>query len=442
MLEPALGLSALSRAWTNGFVLLLVALTVVFVLARSRNTGVAGIGWQVPAGSVASSAGDVVSPTWLDRLVWVGLAFVPAALLTAFSTHVTTDIASAPLLWVLPLSLYLLTFVLVFRERPVIGRELLLAMHLLAVACVMLALSQTLFEDWFVTASTGVVVFFTSAMVAHRMLYEARPKVSYLTEFYLWMSFGGALGGLAAALIAPRIFNEVFEYPLLLALSMACRPGVFNVAALKRLGLSLRLLSDQSGSPTSDLSPEDWQNTRALLLIVLGSFAAFTIASWKQWTLNVNGTEWSATFIITLLLSILLIGLRRRPARQLATVLMMCGAIIILPSAVKQGDAQRSYFGIYRVQALPDAAFRTFMHGTTLHGAQRIRDKDGKPVEDTTPATYYYPKSPMAQTVAIVQKRLGRTKGRYGVVGLGAGSLACYAKLGESRHSTRSTRSW
>ena len=96
-------------------------------------------------------------------------------------------------------------------------------------AVALLVLSQTKHENWFITATTGVTVFFTSAMVAHRTLYEARPAARHLTEFYLWMSFGGALGGLSAALIAPKIFSEVFEYPLLLALSMACRPGVFSV---------------------------------------------------------------------------------------------------------------------------------------------------------------------------------------------------------------------
>ena len=103
----------------------------------------------------------------------------------------------------------------------------------------LLVLAQTKHDNWFVTATTGVTVFFTSAMVAHRTLYEARPAASHLTEFYLWMSFGGALGGLSAALIAPKIFSEVFEYPLLLALSMACRPGVFSAAALRRVGGSI-----------------------------------------------------------------------------------------------------------------------------------------------------------------------------------------------------------
>ena len=101
---------------------------------------------------------------------------MPSALLTAFTTHVTTDVASAPLLWVFPLALYLLTFVLVFRERSLIPTPLLLAAHLASVILALLVLSQTIRESWFVTAGTGVAVFFTSAMVAHRTLYEARPK--------------------------------------------------------------------------------------------------------------------------------------------------------------------------------------------------------------------------------------------------------------------------
>ena len=128
----------------------------------------------------------------------------------------------------LPLSLYLLTFVLVFRERSIIPRPVLLILHLAAVVVALVAVAQTRHESWFVSSAIGVAVFFTSAMVAHRTLYEARPAPRFLTEFYLWMSLGGVLGGLFAALVAPKIFSEIFEYPLLLALSMACRPGVWD----------------------------------------------------------------------------------------------------------------------------------------------------------------------------------------------------------------------
>src|SRR5262249_1067729 len=141
--------------------------------------------------------------------------------------HVTTDVASAPLLWVFPLALYLVTFVLVFRDSSLISRESILFLHLVALVIALIALSfQT--HDWFILIATGVMVFFTSAMLSHRTLYGARSAPAYLTEFYLSMSFGGALGGMFTALVAPRLFAEIYEYPLILALSMACRPGALS----------------------------------------------------------------------------------------------------------------------------------------------------------------------------------------------------------------------
>jgi hypothetical protein len=410
LLEPALGLTALSRVWTIGYLMLMLLIATAFVLVTHRRY--AAIGGRLSHGApseetaVAADA-PLKRSTWSDRLRWVWLALIPAALLTAFSTHITTDIASAPLLWVLPLSLYLLTFVLVFRATPLISSRWLLALHLAAIVLVFLALSQRWFDDWFVTAATGVIVFFTSAMVAHRTLYEARPHVGHLTEFYLWMSVGGALGGLAAALVAPRIFNEIFEYPLLLALTMACRPGVFESA--NRRSMMLQAAAILAVGATAVIAAP----------LLLGYLAADLV-------------EWTPAFLLVCAATLLLLVYRRQPTHQLAVALVICLAVVTLPSAVRQGDAQRSYFGVYRVHAPPDEAFRTLMHGTTLHGAQRIRDKSGKPIEDTTPATYYYPGGPMARTISTVRARIGEGKGRYGVVGLGAGSLACYARPGES----------
>jgi hypothetical protein len=432
VLEPAFGLKALARLWTLGFLVLVAALILTFMLMLNRQ------GETPVAADVTAPGTDVpgAAPTWADRLGWIGLALVPAALLTAFTTHVTTDIASAPLLWVLPLSLYLLTFVLVFREKSLIRRDIMLFLHLLCVAIGLLVLSQTKHESWFVTAVTGVVVFFTSAMVAHRTLYEARPAARYLTQFYLWMSFGGALGGLSAALIAPRIFSEVFEYPLLLALSMACRPGVFNVGAVRRLWGTLSSYLGQSRSAKSGgeetVTDGDKQEMLVLWLIVAGGILAIYWVPWAVNKFDLNTGEWGTTIIVVGLLVLLLLSEVKRPLRQLTAALLVFCALAWLPSAVKRGEAQRSYFGVYRVQTSPDGDYHTLIHGTTLHGAQRIRDEQGNRVDDPLPATYYYEKSPIAQTVAKVRERLGNQKGRYGVTGLGAGSLACHSKEGES----------
>jgi hypothetical protein len=401
--EPAFGLSALSRIWTGGFVALLVAITACFFALRAATAGAA----PRPADETGEAA--TAAPTWSRRLGWVGLALVPSALLTAFTVHVATDVASAPLLWVLPLSLYLLTFVLVFRERALIPMRILLILHLAAVIVALLQLAQTEYNGWPISSATGVAVFFMSAMVAHRTLYEARPAARYLTEFYLWMSFGGVLGGLFAALLAPKLFSEVFEYPLLLALTMACRPRAVSAALEDRDELIRLWLILAAG----------------ILVIYWGPWAA-------EWA-GIHFGEWGVTPVLALLFGVALLAFFRYPPRQLACALLMFAAVVMLPSSVKRGEAQRSYFGVYRVMPSSSGEFNILMHGTTLHGAQRVKDSEGALVVDTTPATYYHPQSPMGRTVGIVRKRLEAKgeKGRYGIIGLGAGSLACYSNEGE-----------
>ncbi|HEU4379159.1 MAG TPA: fused MFS/spermidine synthase [Hyphomicrobiaceae bacterium] len=433
VLEPAFGLKALSGFWAIGFALLIAAIGGVFMLMLQRSARL-----SVPAAAAKAAIENAAPhPTWADRLGWVGLALVPSALLTAFTTHVTTDVASAPLLWVLPLALYLLTFVLVFRDRSLIPRELLLALHLVSVGGALWVLSQTKHEGWMLTALTGVTVFFMSAMVAHRTLYEARPAARYLTEFYLWMALGGALGGLSAALIAPRVFSEVFEYPLLLALSMACRPGVFSVAAMRRAGGSLAsLLGSVLPIPAEWKTPElTGQDKERLLMAWLLFAAGLLVIYWVPWAmpkLGIRLADWGTTpVVVGILVAVLVLDLFSPPRQLLAALLVFC-ALIWLPSGVKRGEAQRSYFGVYRVQSSGDGQYHTLIHGTTLHGAQRVRNDLDELVHDTKPATYYYEGSPMAHTIALVRERVGEGKGRYGVTGLGAGSLACHSKPGEA----------
>src|SRR5262249_24176024 len=149
VLEPAFGLKALSRFWTVGYVLLLAALALAFLLLIGSGSWAAAAELPAAAGEAPTSA----PPTSSDRLGWIGLALLPAALLTAFTTHITTDIASAPLLWVLPLALYLLTFVLVFRERPLLPRPVLLGAHLLALAVALVAICHTQHSDWVISAA-------------------------------------------------------------------------------------------------------------------------------------------------------------------------------------------------------------------------------------------------------------------------------------------------
>ena len=403
VLEPVFGLKSLSLVWTVGFVTLIAAIAGCFMLVRASGASSAA----APDGS---STIDTTPPSWADRAQWVGLALVPAALLTAFTTHVATDVASAPLIWVVPLALYLLTFVIVFRERSWIPMPVLLLLHLVTVIVALLQLSQTEHDKWMVTAAAGFAAFVMSALVAHRTLYEARPAARYLTEFYLWMSLGGVLGGLFAALVAPAIFSEVYEYPLLLALTIACRPGVISRARNNLLEAVI-----------------------ATGLLLVGAIALITGAKLAV-AYDITFGKYGITAGLTLIGAVVMLALWLYPMRQAAIALVMCLAIVTLPSDVHRGQAQRSYFGVYRVMQSEDSRFNLLNHGTTLHGAQRIRDEQGNIVADTTPATYYHPASPMAKSIGMIREKLAEKgeKGRYGVVGLGAGSLSCYAKDGET----------
>lgn len=491
VLEPAFGLSAISKLWAAGFVALIACILLSLLTVR----GASGLhhATAVAGGSEAAVATAPIAdraPTWGRRLGWVFLAFVPSALLTAFTNHITMDVASAPLLWVLPLAIYLLTFVLVFRDRPIaliptallvglgvialwpflagylpsleletsgmriaglivavlfmlvwqflVRKPSIVAMrsaHIGALILALLALSQTEHEGWFVTASTGVAAFFASTMVAHRTLYEMRPAASRLTEFYLFMSLGGVLGGLFAALVAPRIFSQIYEYPLLLALTVACRPGALalSFAREKRDDLLViwlllassalaiiwlpQLIGWLPAVDTEVVPPSAWW-ARGLIEIYMA--------------IRLAVTGWGATAALALLFGIAMAVMWKHPTRQLVAAAAMCATIVTLPSGVRRSDAQRSYFGVYRVYEA--GRYNILTHGTTLHGAQKMRDEFGASAIDATPGTYYHPASPMARSVETVRANVtanGGT-GRFGVIGLGAGSLACLAAQGES----------
>ncbi len=483
LLEPAFGLRQLSSMWSAGFALLILALAASFAAVRlSGNTAA----FAKPA---LSSFNDASHPSWPQRLGWIGLALVPSALLTAFTNHVTMDVASAPLLWVLPLALYLLTFVLVFREKPIVlvpvaiilglgvaaavkfysdrfmtdelqlrtvgflgtaaallflvGQHFISikpmawmrGVHLGAVVLGLFALSQTRYESWFISAATGVAVFFASTMVAHRTLYQARPASRHLTEFYLWMSLGGVFGGLFAALIAPKIFSEVFEYPILLALTMACRPGALGIKVdwERRDDLMILWLLIAAAILTVMWAPHLLpRSPRIDTSTMLG--AAWWVRAPMDGYMKLRelALEWGATAMLAATFALALLAFWRYPPRQLVMALAMCAAVVLLPSGVRRSDAERSYFGVYRVYAAGN--YNILMHGTTLHGAQRIRDENGEYVLDTTPGTYYHPASPMARSVELAREHVaGQTGGtqRFGVVGLGSGSLSCLAAEGE-----------
>lgn len=401
VIEPVIGLGVQAKVWTAGFLILTGLIAISGLSTRS------GAGSASTAAAVDAASARRISIA--DRLVWIGLSLVPSGLLVAFSSFVATDIASAPFLWVLPLALFLATFVLVFRERPVIPHRAMLVLQPVLVGATIFGLAVPASHGWYISTICGCGAFFVTTMVCHRELYERRPSPRHLTEFYLWMSFGGVLGGIAAAIVAPQIFNALYEFPLLLMLGMMCRPGL--AAAL--------------ANPT--------QRMQAILTAV-ASVLAIAAAGAATTSLGLSldlRTQLVLGAILALVVGMVI--LRTQPAALAVLAAVIAVGVPLLPSTQNTGRSERSFFGVHRIVEAPNGEARYLMHGTTLHGVERLTHPDGQRVDHPVPASYYHPGSPMARGIDVTRTMMPVNQQRVvGIVGLGAGSMACHARDGET----------
>ena len=385
ILEPTLRLGQQSRLWSIGY-LTAAGLTCV-------------CGWYVwrfgrPSADNGPQA-EAVAPRLIDRLRWLALAFVPSSLLLGITTYLTTDVAAIPLLWVIPLALYLLTFVIAFARPGRVAPRIPIELHAVLVTTFVLVLfwQADLAPRWAYLLHLGV--FTLTALVLHGELAACRPAPTYLTEFYLWLSLGGALGGAFNALAAPVLFDSVKEYVPMVVLACLLRPTraegrsdwIQTISTMALPALILAVLAV--------LIP-DRMHGWGLLGATLGSLLAGVIA------LTLRG---SAPLFGTTLAAVALSG------------------VVLFPTPESLVDAERSFFGSYRVTARDGATF--LYHGTTIHGAQ-FEDS----VRRARPLTYYHPDGPVGQVFRVLGPQLDGK--RIGVVGLGAGSLLCYAHPGQA----------
>jgi hypothetical protein len=276
VIEPYLHVSEQSRFWTAGyFTLVLMSLVcAAMVAARPR---------MKSANQITDGQGDQssITPTILIRFRWLFLAFVPSSLLLGVTTHLTTDIAAAPLFWVVPLALYLLSFVVAFQRLFIIPEKtiaFLQATFLVPVGILFLT-SET--ENIILQFALHLTAFFITALLCHLELARLRPSTRHLTKFYLFLSLGGALGGVFNALLAPIIFNDVIEYPLVLVVACLVRPGnlpnwkagwrSIGDFALPPLMLGLLVFLDKY----TDLNFQDLSKTGALVVVTICAIAVF-----------------------------------------------------------------------------------------------------------------------------------------------------------------------
>src|SRR6185503_3326296 len=216
VLEPTLRLNQQHTVWRFGFAVLLILTSVVAFALRPRSD---------------VSSEPQISATkidWYRRLRWLALAFVPSSLMIGVTTYITADVAAVPLLWVIPLALYLLTFVLAFTKNQFASSALLNRLMMVAALVVTLIISSGATEPAWALILANLGFFFVAAWVCHRQLANLRPAVAYLPEYYLWIALGGALGSVFNVLIAPVLFTSIVESPLAIALACMLLPGVRN----------------------------------------------------------------------------------------------------------------------------------------------------------------------------------------------------------------------
>jgi hypothetical protein len=215
LFEPIFTLHAQNRIWSIGFAALIVLIAACGLLML-----------RVPARMARKTkrSRSGPKPGWPTIGRWVFIAAVPSGLLVAVTAYISTDVAAAPLLWVIPLSLYLLTWIIVFQRWPSIPQQIALRLQPFAIAGILVLSLFTVRIGLFVSLAAHLVAFFVIALACHGELARTRPAARYLTTFYVALSFGGMVGGLFSGLVAPCVFSWVAEYPILAVLAVLCRP--------------------------------------------------------------------------------------------------------------------------------------------------------------------------------------------------------------------------
>jgi hypothetical protein len=393
--EPLLALPAQRAGWTAGYLALVAAIALVAILALRQPLKVAPDPPRDPPGGGPERR---IAP-WR----WLLLAAVPSSLLLAVTTHVSTDIAAVPLLWVLPLALYLLSFVATFSRRPWIPAGFAERWLPLVLLGFVSANTWEANGPVWISLPLNYGILFVAGLLCHGELARLRPPARRLTEFYLWVALGGALGGAFNALVAPVVFSSVVEYPIAIAAAAALarwspwtdgRRGVVTIVlALVAFGIGIG--HTVIGLEVSRIVP---RGERALFLINVVVF-----------TLGVGAVLWwKRRFGLLLTLGVPFMVAANWLAGRRPDVRLMV----------------RDFFGVYRVQDSQNGGFRALVHGTTIHGLQGTT-----PELRRRPASYYHPEGPLGDVLlGVIPAHPGR---RVGIVGLGAGGTAPYAGPGE-----------
>jgi len=388
LVEPRVGVAAQNRLWLVGYIVFLGLLAVASALLWPRGKTVAAVcdrRQSQPAATVCRT-----------RLYWVAAAFVPSGLMLAVTNHIAANLASAPFLWIVPLAIYLVTFILAFARRLRVTSarvSRLIPVVLLATFPVVAAgVVAPPGLNWIIIGG-HLVLLYCGALLCHTALAESRPGPQHLTEFYFWIALGGVLGGVFTATIAPAAFKTVLEYPLIVATL-----GFFR---------------------TGKNEKPNW--------LVPALFGAAILVIWIVF--RATGLDSSTEAAALAHTSFLFVCYKLKDHVQrfaTAFAILIIAYSFILPDYIEGANRAyvgRNFFGVKKVLDEPDTHLRKFLHGDTLHGIESTDTaRAGKPL------SYYYPDGSVANVVEMLRER--GPQQRFGVVGLGSGTMAAYADAG------------
>jgi spermidine synthase len=391
LVEPVLPLAEQSVLWTVGYGLLVLL--------------VAGCALTIPAGAVEQQPQDVGGrPPATRTLYWIVLAAVPSGLMLSTTTHLTTDIVAMPLLWVLPLGLYLLSFAVAFSTRQQLTKLLTLLVPPIMLVTGILAFSRNA-ENPLYSATFELMLLFGVAVALHGEMYRLRPAPAQLTHFYLAMAVGGMVGGIFCAIIAPIIFDWSWEYPLLVVAAGVLVPQRPLLARIERIWQSRAGRWLVFGIPMVALG----------MSLLVGSYVG-----------PLSGRMGALGGILIILLTVFSIGRGAVYGFCLMALMLCYGGWRSVGDSLIHHNRTRSYFGIYTIEDYGSHdRYRTLKHGTTLHGIQNLAPGRGR-----DPTTYYAPRSGIGLAMRQADFLYGQ-HARIGVVGLGTGTLSCYARPGQ-----------
>jgi hypothetical protein len=421
LIEPAISLSRQASIWSWAYISLALMCTVLSLKVM-----------RIPAPEAGTDglASDEVRPEASrpgpgPYVLWLSLTTCSSIMLLATTSQLCQDVAVVPLLWILPLALYLLSFILCFQHERLYWRPLCIAGMVASIAwtCFVLFGGVSVGLRWQIISYS--LTLFTSCMVCHGELVRLRPESRYLTSFYLMIAGGGTLGGLLATVGAPHLLKNFWEYHL----------GLLATAIL-----TLIVLFRDHRCPLYQGRPlvvwPIW-----IMLWISWAFLAFRLVDriWQSPKFYLG--------ILALVLLTLALFLRDRkgrlyggrPLRVWAVWAVLCVSWLalglVLGSHIRQSmedsvETRRNFFGVLRVLDLykddPGEHRFTLMHGRIEHGFQ-FQDKEKR----YRPVSYYGPASGVGLAIACHPRRLERQGLRIGVIGLGTATLAAYGRQGD-----------